>query len=231
MKLSAKALLLATMISFSFTAHADDKMKMNFVNEDLTKIIEQYSKASGKKFIVDSTVRGKITLLNPAEVTLEEAYNQLSAALAINGFAIIKQDDNSIIRNARSAQRDNIEVVTELPTMQPERMITWVITLKNVSASEIVQQIRLLTSSYGEITSSEKTNQLIISDWSTNMQRVAAIIKKLDIIPDPAMTKIVAQAKKDRMERIAKKESDPKNMPPHFAPNNAPQPPPPPATE
>ncbi|MBC7465582.1 MAG: general secretion pathway protein GspD [Bdellovibrio sp.] len=217
MKLSAMALLLATIISFS--AHADDKMKMNFKDEDITKVIEQYSKAAGKKFIIDSTVRGKVTILNPTEVSLEEAYNQISTALALNGFAILKQDDNFVIRNARSAQRDNVEVVNEVPTMKPERMVTWVIALKNVSADDVQSQIRILTSSYGEIVASSKTNQLIITDWTPNLQRVAEIVKKLDVVVDPATLKIVTQAKKERMERMARKDQGPKDMKaPHMMP-------------
>lgn len=212
-------LFTALLISFSL-AHADDKMKFNFVNEELTKIIEQYSKASGQKFIIDPVVRGKITFLNPTDVTLEEAYNQLSTGLALNGYAIVKQGDNFIIRNARSAQRDNLEVVSTLPSIKPERMATYVIAIKNVSASEVISQIRMLSSSYGEISALENTNQIIITDWTPNLNRVNEIIKKIDVPMDKSILKIVTEAKKERKERMAlraKESKDPKDVP-HFKP-------------
>lgn len=225
MKQITKVFAAALFIAISVTAQAQEKIKMNFPNEEIGSIIGLYSKASGKKFIVDSTVRGRITLLNPADVTLDEAYNQLSAALALNGFAIIKQGDNLIVRNARSAQRDLIEVTTELPTMLPERMVTWIFTVKNLPAHDVMSQLRMLTSMYGEMSAIEKTNQIVISDWSVNLQRVAEIMKKVDVPTNPSILKIVTQAKKDRMERMAAKGKEPKEMKMH------PMSPPPPTDE
>jgi len=222
MKLSA--LVTSLLIAFSFIARAEEAMKMNFPNDDLSKVIEYYSKTTGQKFVVDSTVRGKVSLLNPTDVSREEAFNQLSTALALNGFALIKQGDTYIVRNARSAQRDNVEVVTELPKENPTRMVTWVINIKNIPAADIVHQLRMLTSSYGEVGASEKTNQIVITDWSTNLQRVAEILKKVDVKPDSSTAKIVAEAKKDRLEKMARAPKEPHEMkemktPPHMKPS------------
>lgn len=161
---------------------AADKIKMNFVNEDLPLIIEHYSKESGTKFIIDSTVRGKITLLNNEKVTLEEAYNQLSEALAINGFAIVKRDDYSVIRNARSAQRDGIEVyINEVPGLRPQRMATWIVNLKYVSAKDLLQNSgRLINSSYGEMSVNQEKNQLIITDFTSSLNKVAKMLQEMD---------------------------------------------------
>ena len=212
MKQIAKVFASALFIAISVTAQAQEKIKMNFPNEEIGSIIGLYSKASGKKFIVDSTVRGRISLFNPTDVTLEEAYNQLSVTLALNGFAIVKQGDNYIVRNARSAQRDLHEVSNDLPAMLPERMVTWIFTVKNLPAHDVMSQLRMLTSSYGEMSALEKTNQIVISDWSTNLQRVADVMKKVDVPTDPSVLKIVTQAKKDRMERMARKDKEPKDM-------------------
>lgn len=131
-------LTLITVLIFYSQIFAAETIKFNFNNEEITKIVEAYSKASGKKFVVDSTVRGKVTLLNPTVISLDDAYNQLSEALAINGFGIITQGDTLTIRNARSTQRDNIMVSTELPSAKPQRMATWVINLKYVKAADVL---------------------------------------------------------------------------------------------
>lgn len=174
-------LTLITSLIFYSQVFAAEAIKFNFNNEEITKIVEAYSKASSQKFVVDSTVRGKVTLLNPTAVSLDDAYNQLSEALAINGYGIITQGDTLTIKNARSTQRDNIAVSTELPAAKPQRMATWVINLKFVKAADVLQDIRMFTSSYGEINSFSRNNQLIISDWTSNLQRVAEIIKQVDI--------------------------------------------------
>ena len=91
------ALVLAFSVS---TALAQEKVKMYFKNEDIVKIIEIYSKVSGQKFVVDSSVRGTASIFLQEPVTVEEAFNHLSSVLALNGFAISKQGDTMVIRSS-----------------------------------------------------------------------------------------------------------------------------------
>lgn len=172
-------LVLLTALSFS-QAFAAPTMKMNFRDEDVVKIIQAYSKASGQKFVVDPGVRGKVSIFIQQPVELDEAFNQLSSALAINGFAISKQGDTMVVKAARNIQRDLIEVSTNLPSLKPERMATWVVSLKNASAQKVMTEMRILSSKDGEILLDERTNNLIISDWTSNLARIAEILKQVD---------------------------------------------------
>jgi type II secretory pathway component GspD/PulD (secretin) len=197
------AIILVT-FALSF-ASAEEKIKMYFNNEDLTKIIEMYSKASGQKFIVDPGVRGRISIFLQEPVTLLEAFNQVSSALAINGYAISKQGDTMVIKSARNIQRDLIEVSTEVPSLKPERMYTWIYTAKNVPATQINRDLRILPSRDGEMNINERTNQIIITDWASNLNRVAVVLKEIDIQPSAATAKMVAQERKARQEHGALK--------------------------
>jgi type II secretory pathway component GspD/PulD (secretin) len=203
-------LILTCMVIFSISvANAVDKISMNFNNEELTKIIEIYSKASGQKFIIDPSVRGKISILLQDPVTLDEAFNYLSSALAVNGFAISKQGDTMVIRAARNIQRDYIEVSAEKPTMKPERMYTWIYNVKNVPATSIFNNLRILTSKDGEIAVNVNTNQIVFTDWASNLNRVSDILKEIDKKIDPSTAKLVEISKKEyealRKERLAQK--------------------------
>lgn len=210
-----KNFLAFVLVLAGISAFAEEKVKFNFPDEELTTIIKTYAQASGQKFIVDSTVRGRVMILNPSEITTEEAYNQLSEALALNGYAILKNGDVFTIKNARAAQRDNVQVSEQLPTAKPQRMATWVVSLKNISAFDIMRDLRMVTSSYGEMSSSTQTNQLVITDWTSNLQRVAELIKQVDKPADPSVAKIVMQAQKERKNQketknIKNKDSDSK---------------------
>lgn len=57
-----KSLTLILVIFTVNLVHADDKIKMYYTNEELAKVIEVYSKASGQKFVVDPSVHGKISI-------------------------------------------------------------------------------------------------------------------------------------------------------------------------
>ncbi len=177
--------ILMVALSFSF-AHAADKIKMYFKNEEMMKIIEIYSKASGQKFVIDPAVRGKASILLQEPVSLEEAFNHLSSALALNGYAISKHGDTMIINSARHVQRDLIEISTEVPTLNPQRMYTWIYNAKYASVEEINREIRIFSSKDGEMSVNPRTNQLIFTDWTSNLIRIAEIIKQVDKQMDPA---------------------------------------------
>ncbi|MGE0526261.1 MAG: secretin N-terminal domain-containing protein [Bdellovibrionales bacterium] len=162
------------------TAAADSTMKFNYRGTDITKVIEDYANASGQKFIISPDVKGQITIINPKPIAVDEAFNQLSTALATNGLGISDQNGVMLIQHARSIQRNFIEVGTTLPPMRPERMFTWVINLKNASADDVNKQLRILTSRDGELVPYTRTNQLLITDWVSNLYRISKIVQEID---------------------------------------------------
>jgi general secretion pathway protein D len=165
---------------FSSAAFAADKVSFNYENADINKVIKDYAKMTGQKFIVDPQVRGQITITNPGEITTEEAFNELSSALAVNGIGISTQDGTMIVQQARAVQRNLIPVTKELPPIQPTRMVTYVIDLKNVSADEVNKQLRILTSKDGELVPYTHTNQIFVTDWTPNLHRIAKMMTFVD---------------------------------------------------
>lgn len=180
MKFLTAALLL---ISVSFAQAKDETMKMYYNNVSIVKIIEDYSKATGQKFVVDSNLKGTSSIFIQDPVSHEEAFNQLSTALALNGYAISKRDDTMVVAAARNIQRDLIEVGTERPALKPERMYTWVYNVKNTTADTINRDLRIMTSKDGEFSVYVPNNQIIFSDWTSNLNRVADLLKQIDVKP------------------------------------------------
>ena len=111
---------------------------------------------------------------------MAEAYNQLSNALALNGVGISTQGDTMVVMQARALQRNYIPTLTEAPPLKPERMTTVIFQLKYLSADDVNKQLRILSSRDGELVPFTPSNQILVSDWSSNMQRIAAILHELD---------------------------------------------------
>src|SRR5690606_21966286 len=55
-------------------------------DQDIRNVVKLISKWTGKNFILDQKVRGKITILGPSQVTLQEAYQAFLSALSANGL-------------------------------------------------------------------------------------------------------------------------------------------------
>lgn len=171
---------------FAALAWASDKTyDFSFKNKELTDIVKAYSEISGKKFVFDSSFRGKATILNPSKVTQEKAFDLMSMALASNGFAIIqpkseKRQDTYWIMSARNVQRSDLQVYTTVPPQAPERMVTFVFTPKYLSVDSINKNIRILPSKDGEMVPVPEKNQLVISDFSSNIVRISELLTELD---------------------------------------------------
>jgi general secretion pathway protein D len=196
-----KVTLTSMALLFSVSSFAG--MKFSFPGEEIPKVIETYSKATGQKFVLDAGVRGKVVITGADDVSPEEAFNLLSSALATNGYAISKQADTMVVKSARNIQRDLIETTTTLPTLKPERMVTYIYTFKNIPVTSVNRDLRIITSKDGEMSIYPRQNQVILSDWVSNIQRVDQIFKQIDQPTDPKLAKLIDAEEKAQAKRRA----------------------------
>lgn len=190
----------------------------DFPNVEITDIIKAISELTGKNFIIDSTVRGKITIIAPSKITVAEAYKAFLSSLALNGYTVVPSGGFLKIRNARSAQRDGIDIYSGSYYPNADQMITKVVHMKHISAEELKTKLaRLLNSSYGEMEANPQTNSLIISDYGSSIDRIMKIINQLDVPGFEEQLEVVgikyAKAKdiSDLIDKIVNKGQRPSN--------------------
>lgn len=153
----------------------------DYPNADVADVVKAISELTGKNFIVDPQVRGKITIIAPSRITVAEAYKAFLSALAINSLAVVPGDGFYKIKQARAAQRDNIDTFSGAYYPTSDQMITRIIKLKYISADEVNKQLRILTSKDGELVPYTPTNSLIVSDYGANIDRIMKILSQLDV--------------------------------------------------
>ena len=181
-----RILLAALVISSQCAAAAVEKpFAFTFKDAPLSKVVDYYSAHTGQKFVLDGSVANsvKVNIIEPSKVSAKEAFNLLSASLALNSVAISDRQGTLVLASARSMQRSYIPVVTELPTLQPEKLVTWVVSLKHADANQISQQIRILTSKDGEL-AAFGSNRLLVTDWVSSLYRVKDLIDQIDRAPE-----------------------------------------------
>lgn len=172
---------LVTLIG-AFYAHADaGSFKFSYRNSEIGSVIDDYAKLTGQRFVYDNSIKGRVNILNPDKISKEEAFAQLSSALATQGYGISEQDGVMLVQLARNLQRSLIGTGTSLPSLRPERMYTWIVKLKYAKADQVNRELRILLSKDGELSVNPSTNQLIITDWVSNLHRVQKILEAVDI--------------------------------------------------
>jgi general secretion pathway protein D len=148
---------------------------------DIKDVVVLISQWTGKNFIIDKSVSGKITILGPTQVTVEEAYRAFLVALAANNLTTVKS--GKFIRVIRSGDASHSPVETFAGAYAPrdEQFITRIFQLKYINSREVEKDFRELITKDGKIFAYEPTNTLIVTDTGSNIARVREILDLLDV--------------------------------------------------
>ncbi len=150
-------------------------------DKEIRDVVTLISKWTGKNFILDSKVRGKITILGPSQVTLEEAYQAFLSALEANGLTTVKSGKFIRVIEAAEARRSPVETFSGDYAPDTDQFITRIFQLKYINADEVQREFRDLTTRQGKLFAYEPTNSIIITDTGSNIKRIQEILDTLDV--------------------------------------------------
>ena len=94
-------------------SRADGTIHLNFHHVEILQMITLMSELTGRNFLVDDKVRGRMTLIAPQPVTRAEAYQIFLVALAMQGFTVVSQGPISTIIPLRDAKTSPLPTVTD----------------------------------------------------------------------------------------------------------------------
>ena len=156
-------------------------VSIDFNNVDISLLIKFMSELTGTNFVVDNAVKGKVTIISPARISLEEAYKVFESVLEVNGFTTVKAGEVVKIIPAPEARTKNIQTLLELEKANPEdKVITQLIPLKYADPEDVKRLFTPLVSKNSIILGYAPANTLIITDMQSNIQRLAKILKQID---------------------------------------------------
>lgn len=163
-------------------ANADQVIEsFDYPNADIKEVAKAISKLMQRNFILDPAIRGKISIIAPTKITVEEAYNAFLSALALNNLTVVKSGKFYKIRQTRDAKQDSIALYTGKNFPKNDQLITRIIKVRYLNVTQIQKNITQLISKSGQATAYKKTNSLIITDYGNNIARIAAIMQELDV--------------------------------------------------
>jgi general secretion pathway protein D len=177
--------LLVACLFAAASLHAQDKdITLNFKDADIRQIIEAVAEATGKNFIVDSRVKGPVTLISKAPLDAEAVYEVFLNVLQVNGFIAVPSGNViKILPDTNARQIPGKDLPGALSSSSDE-IVTQVIEVKNVGAAQLVPILRPLVPQYGHLAAHPASNTLIISDRESNVYRMLRIIARIDQASD-----------------------------------------------
>ncbi len=155
-------------------------MYLNATEIDIKELIKLISKGTGKSFLLDDSIHGKVTIISDQKLTMQEAYEAFLSALAVAGYATVEGPANLIkVVPRKDAIQYPIKIYKGTSPITDD-YITRIVTLSNISALDLSTLIKGLVSKDGNLLAFPSTNTLIVTDTGTNIHRLMEIIGELD---------------------------------------------------
>ena len=179
---SARSALLAVAIALMVGAaptFAQD-FTVNLKDTDIQELIEFVAEATGTTIVVDPSVKGKVKVVSSKPVSRDELYDLFLSILEVHGYTAVSS--GGVIRviqnkDARSAPVGVREGNSGRPS---DEYVTEVIKLDNISAAKLIPVLRPLVPQQAHMAAYAPSNAIIISDLSSNIDRIRDIIQRMD---------------------------------------------------
>ena len=177
----------ASLAIAGLTAFAQAPVTLNFVDADIDVVAKAVGEMTGKTFVLDPRVKGKINIQSSKGVAPALAYPTFLSALRMNGFAAV--ETGSVVRIVPEVDAKTLP--TPVGAGSGGSITTKVIPLNNQPASQVINAIRPLVAAANGLVVYPPGNAIIITDYSDNIRRIETVIARLDT-PNVAAPEIIA---------------------------------------
>jgi general secretion pathway protein D len=158
---------------------AAEQVTLNFSDADLVAVINSVSQITGKNFIIDPRVKGKVTVVSSKPLNEEEVFSVFLSVLQVHGFATVETKNAiKIIPDATAKQAAT--PITNRRSTPEDLLITSVLKINYINAAQLVPILRPLVAQQGHLAAYAATNVLIVSDRASNIRRIERIISEMD---------------------------------------------------
>ena len=171
----------------------DVRINIDYNDVEIKEIIKDFAHKTGRNFLVDGKISGKVTIHAPRAVTVDEAYEAFIIALDATGYTTVVEARFTSGPNRGKAMLTRILSAADAKTEPLElyksdrsipntaHLITRLVNLENVDATEMSTILQKWVSKEGDIVAYPPSNMLIITDSSNNIRRMIELVEELDI--------------------------------------------------
>jgi len=181
--LACFALCSVPLTSFAQPADEEELISLDFADVELPVVIDTISRLTGYNFIYDDRVRGRVTIVSPTEVTIDQAFAVFESVLKVKGFSLVLGPGNTYkilpIRDIKESSVDTIK--DNRPSPNRDRFVTRLVPLQFIDAAAITQTIKPLISKDASLVAYDATNTIIVTDSESNIRRLLSILAALDV--------------------------------------------------
>ena len=152
---------------------------MDFQDVELPTLVKFVSEITGRNFLLDDKVQGRISIVSPSEITVREAYEVFQSVLRVKGFTLVESGPITKIIPIKDAKATGLPLSSRDETS--DSFVTQIVPLLHIAADAATSLLEPLVSREGLISAYAPTNSLIVIDSAANIGRLLEILGQLDV--------------------------------------------------
>ncbi|MDC1210839.1 type II secretion system secretin GspD [Porticoccaceae bacterium] len=160
-------------LSIIAEAGAAEVVRINFRDADIRTVIESVAEITGKSFVLDPRVKGKVTIIAPEAIDSELLYEAVLSAIQVQGFQAI--EDGVVTRIVPFNQAFNFA-----GGAGNNQLITKVIKIQHVQVASLVPVLKPVMSSGARLNAFAQSNSMVVTDVQSNIVLLESLIAELD---------------------------------------------------
>lgn len=157
---------------------AANQASLNFVGADIESVVKAVGQYTNTTFIVDPRVKGTINLVSEKPVTKAQAFQLLTSALRLQGYAVVASDGFTKVVPEADAKLQAGPI--QGGKIRGDQIATQIFRLNYESAANMVPVLRPLITPNNTINANPGNNTVVITDYADNLRRLSKIIAALD---------------------------------------------------
>jgi general secretion pathway protein D len=161
-------------------------VSVDFNNVDLAVFVKFISELTGRNFVIDEKVKGKVTVFSPHPMSVDQAYKVFQAVLEGKGLTAYPVGDVIRIVPSNEAPTDRGIRVYTLEHANADEMAKLIATLTTRTLTPVAIRTdgqRIPTEFEGpvQVVPDKATNSLIITASARDFEMLKGVIRRLDI--------------------------------------------------
>ncbi len=161
------------------------EINMDFKGVELHNFIKFISEVTGRNFVVDPAVKGKVSVFSPVPVTQEEAYQTFVSVLRVHGYTVARNGSVYKIMPAKEGlgQNAGVHIGFAAEGEGDDSLVTQIVPLEKVVAEEMAKIIPGVLGRSYSVSVYPPGNILIMTAPRTNIKKALTFIQMAEAAP------------------------------------------------
>ena len=149
-----------------------EQVTINFRDAEISSVIESVAEITGRSFVLDPRVSGRVTIIAPNSIDADMLYQAFLSAIQVQGFQAV--DDGAVTRIVPFNQAFGLLQGGD------NELETRLIHIDHVDAAGLIPVLKPLLSSASRLQVFAETNVLVVTDIRSNVESLVNIINEMD---------------------------------------------------